>query len=342
MRIGIVNDMPPVAEILRQVVAAAPEHRVAWTASTGDEAVQFCRHDRPDLVLMDLMMPGMDGVEATRRIMTETPCAILLVTPSVDANAARVFEAMGHGALDAVNTPSEDGRTVGDTVPLLRKIAAIGRLAGHHPGRRPRQAAGRLPGSSHPLVAIGASAGGPAALAALLAGLPQDFPAAVVIVQHVDERFAAGMAAWLGDHSAMPVLLAQEGDTPMPGTVLLAGSDNHLTLKTASHLGYVPEPRDYAYRPSVDVFFRSVARLWRGDAVGVLLSGMGRDGAQGLKALRAKGCYTIAQDRASSAVYGMPKAAAELDAAVDILPLPSIAPRLIGATARGSQEGFRP
>jgi chemotaxis response regulator CheB len=335
MRIAIVNDMPMAAEILRRVLTTTPEHCLAWIAHTGAEAVEFCRTDPPDLVLMDLVMPEMDGVEATRRIMAESPCAILLVTASVDANASRVFEAMGHGALDAVDTPFLG---VGDlrqgAQTLLRKITAIGRLIGERNGQAgAARPASPAPVAGTPLVAIGASAGGPAALATVLRGLPRNFPAAVVIIQHVDERFAAGMATWLGEHAAMPVRLASEDDTPLPGVVHLAGSDNHLTLKSASRLGYTPEPRDYVYRPSVDVFFSSVARHWKGEAIGVLLTGMGRDGAQGLKALRDKGCYTIAQDRATSAVYGMPKAAAEIDAAVDILPLPGIAARLVGAVA---------
>lgn len=337
MRIGIVSGLPDVAERLRRAIALAPEHRLAWIAATGEEAVQFCRGDRPDLLLMDLTMPEMDGVEATRRIMAEAPCAILLVTASIEANASRVFEAMGHGALDAVATPpaaAPDARQ--GAAPLLRKVGAIGQLIG---GRTQARRLTGLARAGYPLVAIGASAGGPAALSTLLHDLPKDFPAAIVIVQHVDDRFAAGMAAWLGGFTAMPVLLAREGDTPRPGTVLLAASDNHLTLKSATRLGYTREPRDYVYRPSVDVFFQSVARLWKGDAVGVLLTGMGRDGAEGLKALRDRGFHTIAQDRASSAVYGMPKTAAEIGAAVDILPLSGIAPRLVGAIARGGQEG---
>jgi two-component system response regulator WspF len=179
------------------------------------------------------------------------------------------------------------------------------------------------------LVVIGASAGGPAALAMVLGGLAQDFPAAIVIVQHVDEPFASGMAEWLGHDSALPVRVAKEGDRPAIGRVLLAGTSDHLVLKAADRLGYTAEPRAYVYRPSVDVFFQSVCRLWRGDVVGVLLTGMGRDGALGLKALRNRGHHTIAQDEATSVLYGMPKAAAELDAAVDILPVERIASRLI-------------
>lgn len=189
------------------------------------------------------------------------------------------------------------------------------------------------------LVAIGASAGGPAALAVLLAGLRADFPPAIVIVQHVDERFAGGMADWLNRVSALPVRVAKEGDRPEAGVVLLASTNDHLKLKAAERLGYTAEPVAHAYRPSVDVFFESVHALWPGEAVGVLLTGMGRDGAKGLKLLRDKGCHTIAQDQGTSVVYGMPKAAATLGAAVDILPLERIAPRLMDIFRLKSRPG---
>jgi two-component system response regulator WspF len=179
------------------------------------------------------------------------------------------------------------------------------------------------------LVAIGASAGGPAALAAVLGGLPKDFSAAVVVVQHVDQRMAQGMAEWLTEQSALPVRVASEGDGPMVGTVLLAGTNDHLVLKGPRRLGYSPDPLSCVYRPSVDAFFASVSTLWKGEVVAVLLTGMGGDGAKGLKALRDQGRHTIAQDEASSAVYGMPKAAAKIHAAVDILPLDRIAARLV-------------
>jgi chemotaxis response regulator CheB len=182
---------------------------------------------------------------------------------------------------------------------------------------------------THTLIAIGASAGGPPALATVLSGLPADFPAAVVIVQHLDEKIAPGMAEWLGDRVALPVRVAIEWDRPEPGTILVAGTGDHLTLKTRDRLGYTPDPRDYVHRPSVDVFFLSVSRLWRGDAIGVLLTGMGRDGAAGLKALHDQGRHTIAQDQASSAVYGMPKAAANIGAADEILPMDRISSRLV-------------
>ena len=184
------------------------------------------------------------------------------------------------------------------------------------------------------LVAIGASAGGPSTLAVVLKALPEDFAAAIVIIQHVDVQFAPGMAEWLGHHSALPVRVASEGDRLESGSVLLAGTQDHLQLKAPDRLGYTPDPLEYVYRPSVDVFFESVSRLWRGGAIGVLLTGMGKDGAAGLKVLRDKGHHTIAQDEASSAVYGMPKAAARLKAAVDILPVADIAPRLVDVIGR--------
>jgi two-component system response regulator WspF len=148
-------------------------------------------------------------------------------------------------------------------------------------------------------------------------------------VQHVDERFAVGMAEWLNQVSSLPVRPIVEGDALVPGTVLVASTGDHLLLKAGDRLGYSRDPADYVYRPSVDVFFESVAARWRRDAVGLLLTGMGRDGAAGLKSMRDKGWHTMAQDRATSAVYGMPKAAAELGAVAEVLALGEIAGRLV-------------
>jgi chemotaxis response regulator CheB len=336
VRIGIVTHSAATADVLRRAIALEPAHEILWTASSGADAVDRCALAPPDLVLLDATLAAVDGTDPTRRIMAARPCAILLVADGVKRSAGRIFEAMGHGALDAVDTPdlsSGDLRQI--SAPLLAKIAAMSPLvvsrqdAGRAAGRRSRIV--RAPRGC--LVAVGASAGGPAVLATMLKALPKHFPAPIVIVQHVDEQFAVGMAAWLGQSSALPVRVAQESDRPAPGEVLLASTSDHLTLKTADRLGYVAEPRDQIYRPSVDVFFQSVSRLWRGEVVGVLLTGMGRDGALGLKALRERGHYTIAQDEATSAVYGMPKAAVALNAAVDILAADRIAARLMEVLA---------
>jgi two-component system response regulator WspF len=330
VKIAIVNDMPLAVEALRRALALEPAHEVIWVAGDGAEAVAKCAEQRPDVVLMDLIMPVMDGVEATRQIMARTPCAIVVVTVNSQQSVNRVFEAMGHGAVDVVDTPALG---VGDpreaAAPLLRKIQNIGWLLGQ---REKSPAASARGAAASPqrkaLLAIGASAGGPAALEVLLKGLPADFPAAVVLVQHVDQVFAAGMADWLCSASNMPVRLAVEGEQPQVGSVLLAGTNNHLRLLKDGTLSYTLEPSDHIYRPSIDVFFESVAQYWQGEAMGVLLTGMGRDGANGLKLMRGRGFHTIAQDQQSSAVYGMPKAAAAIDAAVDICALDAIAPAL--------------
>ncbi|QXI29646.1 chemotaxis response regulator protein-glutamate methylesterase [Pseudomonas vanderleydeniana] len=331
MKIAIVNDMPMAVEALRRALALEPAHQVIWVANNGADAVKQCAENTPDLILMDLIMPVMDGVEATRRIMAESPCAIVIVTVDRQQNVHRVFEAMGHGALDVVDTPAIGGGNPREAAaPLLRKILNISWLIGQR-GSRVRSVSGPSEngGNRQKLVAIGSSAGGPAALESLLKGLPANFPAAIVLVQHVDQVFAAGMAEWLGSSCGLPVRLARDGEPPQNGTVLLAGTNHHIRLLQNGTLTYTAEPVNEIYRPSIDVFFESVANYWQGDAVGVLLTGMGRDGAQGLKLMRERGYLTIAQDQDSSAVYGMPKAAAAIDAAVEIRSLNRIAPRLL-------------
>ena len=350
MRIGIANDVIISAEILRRVILRAGAHDVVWIAHDGADAVARCENDKPDLILMDLFMPKLDGVEATKKIMAQSPCAIIIATSKVEEHTGKVFEAMGAGALDAVSIPvSKDVDTLGDARELLGKIETINRLVG-----RPRRAEGRSqraevrsqksevrglraiqsPTASEVrprpqgLVVIGSSAGGPAALTTLLASLPLNFPAAVVIIQHVDKQFAQGLSAWFTSTARLPIRVAHEGDRLEEGVVYLAGQNRHLVMFSPTQLGYTTHPEESSYCPSVDVFFRSVAKFWRGQAVGVLLTGMGRDGAEGLKALRDAGHHTIAQDKLTSAIYGMPKAAAELDAAKDILALDKIGPRL--------------
>jgi len=332
MRIGIVNDLMMAREALRRAVASVPEHQVAWLARDGAEAVERAQADCPDLILMDLIMPVVDGVEATRRIMARCPCPIVIVTSSVSGHLGKVYEAMGLGALDAVDTP-ELGVT-GDLAGarmLLEKIETIAKLTGRAPRITLSVAKPSLPpvrsevAESWPLVVIGSSTGGPAALAEILAHVPDSRDWSTVIVQHLDLAFFPGLAAWLSERIGRRVDLIEPGDRPLPGKILLASTADHLVLDESRRLQYVAEPVAMPFRPSVDVFFESVARHWPEPGVAALLTGMQRDGALGLLALRRTGWLTIAQDQATCVVWGMPKAAVEIGAADQVLPLTEIA-----------------
>lgn len=333
MRIAIVNDTLIVIEVLRRILKMVPGYKIAWIAMDGAQAVANCAKDTPDLILMDLFMPVMDGVEATRQIMEKSPCAILIVTATIGNHTSKIFAAMGYGALDVVSLPVFGAGTLSQTgETILSKIATIAKLIGKsarlplHSIAQPHRRV--ISGASPSLVAIGASTGGPQALAKILSSLGANFAAPIVIVQHVDVQFALGLVDWLNAQTPLHVKLAIAGCKPEAGKVLVAGTDDHLVMRSDGALSYTEHPRDYAYRPSVDVFFKSVAQHWQGKGAGVLLTGMGRDGAEGLKMLRAAGWHTIAQDRASCVVYGMPKAAVELSAARQILPIEAIAPTL--------------
>jgi two-component system response regulator WspF len=336
MRIAIVNDLALAREVLRRLVLSVPGYTVAWTAENGAEAIRKAAQDRPDIILMDLVMPVVDGVEATCRIMADSPCPILLVTSTVTGNFNMVYRAMGYGGLDAVNTPTfgPDG-TIKDGEGLLARIAKLAR-AQQAPlwpsGLRPTPVAKVGPPADsaqrrHPILALGASTGGPEALIQVLKVLPVGFPATVIVIQHIAADFAPGLAHWLQGHTSLPVRLASDDADFKPGEVLLAATNDHLVLRPDRRLAYTTNPVDYPYRPSVDVFFNSLA-AWPWPGVAVLLTGMGSDGAQGLLQLRRLGWHTITQDQASCVVYGMPRAAVELHAACQVLALAQI-PRAI-------------
>ena len=341
MRIAIVNDSLIAQVALQRAVASVPSHQVAWMARDGTEAVEMAAADRPDLILMDLIMPGLDGVEATRRIMAASPCPIVIVTSSVSGHMGRVYEAMGLGALDAVDTP-ELGPTgdLGGARVLLEKINTIAKLVGLAP--RPvvaeAEPSARRARSdvepSWPLVVLGSSTGGPDALAEILSGLLDTPYSSTVIVQHIDSALAPGLAHWLSEKSGRKVELVVADDRPLPGRVLLAATNDHVILDEARRFRYVAEPADMHYRPSVDVFFRSVAERWPEPGAAALLTGMGRDGAAGLLALKRAGWLTIAQDEATSVIWGMPGAAVKLGAAELVLPIGRIAPAIADRVRR--------
>lgn len=362
MRIAIVNDLAIATAALRRVLQTVSDYQVIWTARDGAEAVAKCAQDTPDMILMDLLMPVMDGVEATRQIMKHSPCRILIVTASADKNLAKVYEAMGHGALDAVDTPVLSGADSANTAnQLLAKVARIRKLLKQPSSTKiqvkkspsslqldrqsglssqldrqsrlssqlDRQSGLLSTVSTVPLVAIGSSTGGPKALAAILSQLPASFGAAIAIVQHIDDQFSSGLVDWLRQQTVLPIRIAVAGDRLEKGTILVAGTNDHLYLKPDLTLGYTKEPLNYPYRPSVDVFFKSVAQHWTRKGTAILLTGMGRDGAEGLSVLKLQGWHTIAQNKDSCVVYGMPKAAVELNAAVEVL-----SPDAIGTTLR--------
>jgi chemotaxis response regulator CheB len=325
MNIAIVNDSPTALRALEIIVSREADLKVIWLARDGAEAVQKCQAQLPDLILMDIYMPVMDGIEATRQITKHTPCPILIVTASVDAHVGAVFEAMGAGAMDAVATPAlerAEGRRV-----LLEKIRSLFAITGiAHSGHRSSRDAHQL--TSTTCVLIGASAGGPAALMDILSELPTDLGTGLVIIQHVDTRFASELASWLGTRAPLPVRLAEEGDTVHNAEVLIAKGGYHLTFGRDGNLRYTDHPQ-LSYQPSIDVMFESALKYGPRRLLGIILTGMGRDGSKGLKQLCLAGHRTIAQDEATSAIYGMPRAAAEIGAAREILPLPKIAERIV-------------
>ncbi len=333
MKIGIVNDLPMAMETLRRVVTSDDRHDVIWTAENGKLAINKCADKVPDLILMDLIMPVMNGVESTRRIMKLSPCPILIVTASVAGNSAMVFEAMGAGALDVVATPILEGEKSSGREELLKKIERIGKIVGIKdkplkkvPVKQEKVALASPKGPC--LLVIGCSTGGPQALLEVLKDLSPNISCSVVVVQHMDEQFTGGLAAWLDSQLALSVRVMKEGDRPQPGVVLIPSTNHHMIMHPNKSLGYTDEPKNNHYHPSVDVFFNSVAKYWRGQCMALLLTGMGKDGAEGMFALHQQGHMTIAQDQKTSIVFGMPKAAIDLGAARETLPLDVIGARI--------------
>lgn len=344
IRVLIVEDSPTMRMLLKTILESDPELQVIGMAANGEDGVQQALALKPDIITMDIHLPGMDGFEATRRIMEQRPTPIVIVSSSVDRSEVLVtFNAIQAGALDVLEKPTSTAHPnfavlrerLVTTVKLMSEVKVIRRYRSQATQRSVE--VGRRAGRPYALLAVGASTGGPAALNALFKELPPQFPLPIVVVQHMTIGFTAGLVAWLQLASRLPVRLAGAGEHLQPGVIYLAPDDTHIQLVERGVIGLSKAPPVSHVRPSATVLFESAARVYGAEAIGVLLTGMGDDGARGLKALRDCGAATIAQDEATSAVYGMPKAAVELGAADQVLPLPQIAAAvlaLVGCTSR--------
>ena len=309
MRIAIAH---PDSQLRQQLARHLGDMDLAWESGDMATTLERLAADPPQVLLMGIRLDNRAGIRKHLQAMVQRHALpVLMLVSSMETEADIIFEALGAGAADAVALNLENGGVnPNDLQQLGAKLRNLGLL---HTGLkfRPRQATPAVASGLPPLIAMGASTGGPSVLADILTGLPAELPASLVIVQHVDAEFSQGLAEWLDSQTPLAVRLARSGDRPLPGHVHLASSHEHLVINPAGGFQYTPHPADYVYRPSVNVFFDSVARNWRGPVAAVLLTGMGRDGAEGMALLHRKGILTLAQDAASCAVYGMPRAAIE-------------------------------
>lgn len=342
IRALVVEDSLTVRQHLCAVLATDAEIEIAGEAEDGKRAIELCRERRPDVVTMDIVLPLMSGLAATEYIMAHCPVPILIVSSSTNRGELfKTYDALAAGAVDVLEKPRGDEpdgsweRRFIDTVKLVSRIrvithprARLGMLA-----RAPRvsetEPAGAVAPQKYKVVAIGASTGGPAAIVEILRALPPDYTPALLLVLHINEPFGAAFAEWLEGQINRRVVYPHDGESvsAAAGRVVMAPPDSHLIVRDGRfHLTHGPER--HSCRPSVDVLFESVAREYGPAAVGCLLTGMGRDGAAGLLEVRKAGGFTIAQDEATSVIYGMPREAVHLGAARRILPLGDIGAEL--------------
>lgn len=339
LKVLVVDDSASVRELLQHIVNSAPDMRAVGVAKDGLEAVQMTHELRPDVILMDVIMPRMDGLEATSEIMHAVPTPIVLVTASLESHETNIaFRAMSLGALALYRKPdgpahSEHSAQVALLLNKLRLMAGV-QVIRHRKGRvglapAPSARIEVSPDVTAPpeIIAIVASTGGPGALVTILQALPQDFAVPIVIVQHISSDFVDSLRSWMARTTALAVTVAQPGERPLPGTAYLAPGGTHLRLTRARRFEMDAQPSTAYHIPSGDVLLESVGHSYGDRAVGVVLTGIGDDGARGLRVMADAGAFTIAQNEATSAVYGMPKAA--LGAARRVLPLPDIAPVLM-------------
>lgn len=328
IKILLADDSLLVRAVLRDALGTVADIVIVGEATNGADAVAMTAALRPDLVIMDIIMPVMGGLEATEAIMARCPTPILILSATLDEKDVNlVFTAIKKGALDVMGKPTSVTQENREFIErLVEKIRLLSRIKVIHHINRPQARKCmpvRIEAGNRSILAIGASTGGPKAVMSIVRTLPPDFNAAIFVVQHISSGFARGFSQWLDLECALPVRLAESGDVPKTGEILVAPNDYQMVMAGES-LQLLDTPPVNCCKPSIDVFFTSLAETKGAQTVGVLLTGMGRDGAQGLALLRESGSVTIVQDEKSCAVFGMPKAAIALNAADEILPLPEI------------------
>jgi two-component system, chemotaxis family, protein-glutamate methylesterase/glutaminase len=340
IKVLIVEDSAVVRELLTYILSSDPDILVIGTANNGEEAVKVVRDKTPDIVTMDINMPKMDGLEATRIIMETTPTPIVIVSASWDTKEVKkTFQAMEVGALTTIRKPvgvahpdyQDRAKELIKTVKLMSEVKVVRRhpkikLKKDIPVREPAPAIMDIKA-----VAIGASTGGPSVIETILSGLPKDFCAPLLIVQHISAGFVQGFTDWLTTSCRFPVKIAERGEFTLPGHAYVAPDGVHMGIEADGKIILSESEHENGLRPSVSYLFRSVAEVLGKSAVGVLLTGMGKDGAEELKLMKEKGAITIAQDKESCVVYGMPGEAVKMNAATYVLSPLEIASTLVAA-----------
>lgn len=336
IRVVVADDSLVAREMLTQILESDEGIEVVGVAGNGTEAVDLTASLRPDLVTMDIHMPKLDGLGAIEQIMAYNPTPILVVSSSVHGEGiGKAFDALDLGALEVIKKPEPRdwadldriGREVIRKVRILSNVRVITHIRG-----RQRLPAAPLPSvdpktAARTIVAIGSSTGGPSALLGVLARLPGDFPVPLVVAQHIADGFVPGLVSWLDSGCKIKVVAGAEGMVLKPATAYFAPTGANMVVEGATlHLS--APGKGQLYVPSADTLFESVARTHRSRAVGVIMTGMGADGAEGLKLMRNEGAATIAQDKESCTVFGMPRAAIEIGAAQHVVPLASMAERI--------------
>ncbi len=344
IRVVVAEDSLTVRELLVEILESDPAFQVIGQATTGAEAVDLATRLRPNLIAMDIHMPVMDGLEATQEIMVRAPTPIVLVSASVSRqDAALSFDALRAGALMILAKPHDPASPQFDGcrehfLAMLKAMAQV-KVVRRWPSRRPRPPVAAERGAAAVpirLVALAASTGGPAALQQLLVALPADFPVPIVVVQHIATGFVAPLAEWLNTGCNLRVKVVEHGERLLGRTVYLAPDNRHLGVSSELQAQLSDSPLIGGHRPSGTYLFESVARACGWSAAAVILTGMGADGVAGLDALKAAGGYVIAQDEATSVVYGMPGEAVAAGLADVVLPIEEIAPRLVELAVGGT------